>query len=122
MPEEVELDESSGKWLSGQAAIAKALSALLQRAWLTHIQPLVSLSYSCDKDYSLVVFLIFYSLFFLFHNSKEGNKGSLLYSRFFVPWIDPFKYSFIIYICEFGFAFALIHQLIGSLMQLISLI
>lgn len=43
--EEVELDQSSGKWESGQAAIAKAFSALLQQAWLTHIQPLVSLSF-----------------------------------------------------------------------------
>ncbi|KAK3190206.1 hypothetical protein Dsin_029767 [Dipteronia sinensis] len=40
MPEEAERNDSSEKWTSGQATIAKALSALLQQAWLTPIHSL----------------------------------------------------------------------------------
>lgn len=45
MPEEVEQDKSSEKWKSGQAAIAKSLSVLLQHAWLSCLHPLVSLKF-----------------------------------------------------------------------------
>ena len=45
MPEEAEQNDSSEKWMAGQAAIAKALSALLQQAWLTPIHSLVSLKF-----------------------------------------------------------------------------
>lgn len=55
--EEVEVVQSSGKWESGQAAIAKAFSALLQQAWLPHIRPLVSLSFI----HHLTTWLFFFS-------------------------------------------------------------
>lgn len=45
MPEEIEQIESHEKWASGQAAIGKALSALLQQAWLTSMHPVVSLNF-----------------------------------------------------------------------------
>ncbi|KAL5849056.1 hypothetical protein ACOSQ4_007069 [Xanthoceras sorbifolium] len=40
MPEAADRNDTSEKWTSGQATIAKALSALLQQAWLTPIHPL----------------------------------------------------------------------------------
>lgn len=42
MPEEVGQCESPETWLSGQATIAKAFSSLLQQAWTTAVQPMVS--------------------------------------------------------------------------------
>ena len=45
MPEEVEECESPEPWLSSQATIAKAFSSLLQQAWITAVQPMVSLKF-----------------------------------------------------------------------------
>ncbi|KAK9289104.1 hypothetical protein L1049_017576 [Liquidambar formosana] len=42
MPEEVEQNESGEKWASGQAATARAFSALLQQAWLSPVHPIVN--------------------------------------------------------------------------------
>ncbi|KAJ4721925.1 importin beta-like SAD2-like [Melia azedarach] len=85
MPEEVELDESSGKWLSGQAAIAKALSALLQRAWLTHIQPLegeASHPPSCIDDSSTLLRSIILSV------SRCNVIEELRLSELLLVWAD----------------------------------
>lgn len=45
MPEESEQNDSTEKWTSGQATVAKALSVLLQQAWLTPYNLVVSLYY-----------------------------------------------------------------------------
>lgn len=42
LPEEIEQIESGEKWASGQAAIGRALSALLQQTWLAPMHLVVS--------------------------------------------------------------------------------
>ncbi|KAH9766422.1 Importin N-terminal domain-containing protein [Citrus sinensis] len=83
--EEVELDQSSGKWESGQAAIAKAFSALLQQAWLTHIQPLeceVSAPPSCIDDSSMLLRSIILSV------SERNVIEELKLSELLLVWAD----------------------------------
>ncbi|KAH9684060.1 Importin N-terminal domain-containing protein [Citrus sinensis] len=83
--EEVELDQSSGKWESGQAAIAKAFSALLQQAWLTHIQPLeceVSAPPSCIDDSSMLLRSIIVSV------SERNVIEELKLSELLLVWAD----------------------------------
>ena len=46
MPEEGEQNESIEVWVSGRATIARALSNLLQQAWLRPAQEMVSLQHS----------------------------------------------------------------------------
>lgn len=63
MPEEPEQNESSEKWASGRAAIGRAFSILLQRAWLSPIHPLdqegeASPPPSCVDDSSTLLWSI----------------------------------------------------------------
>ncbi|XP_021594154.1 importin beta-like SAD2 isoform X3 [Manihot esculenta] len=60
LPEEIEQIESGEKWASGQAAIGRALSALLQQTWLApmHLvdqQGQVSPSPTCIDDLSMLL-------------------------------------------------------------------
>ncbi|KAJ0034879.1 hypothetical protein Pint_24242 [Pistacia integerrima] len=87
MPEEVEQSKSSEKWKSSQAAIAKALSALLQQAWLACIHPLdqegeVSTPFSCIDDSSTLLRFIMLSV------SASNAIGELKLSELLLVWAD----------------------------------
>ncbi|KAI9195873.1 hypothetical protein LWI28_018945 [Acer negundo] len=88
MPEEAERNDSSEKWMSGQATIAKALSALLQQAWLTPIHSLegeVSSSGSppsCIDDASTLLRSIMLAV------SESNVIGELKLSELLLVWAD----------------------------------
>ncbi|XP_044500110.1 importin beta-like SAD2 homolog isoform X2 [Mangifera indica] len=85
MPEEVEQDKSSEKWKSGQAAIAKSLSVLLQHAWLSCLHPLegeVSTPLSCIDDSSTLLRSIMLSV------SRSNAIVELKLSELLLVWAD----------------------------------
>lgn len=67
MPEEVELSESRETWLSVQATLAKAFSSLLQQAWITAVQPMVSVKFC------MLEFFVFTLILLLDHASLNIN-------------------------------------------------
>uniref|UniRef100_A0A5B7BY10 Importin N-terminal domain-containing protein n=1 Tax=Davidia involucrata TaxID=16924 RepID=A0A5B7BY10_DAVIN len=88
VPEEVEQNESSEMWLSGQATIARAFSDILQQAWLTPVQAMegdVATSLpppSCIDDSSAL-------LRFIMQGITESNGVlKLKLSELVVVWAD----------------------------------